>query len=434
MTSTGTIRGRERDAVIQALRAGVVPRTGHQHIQVARDGEIKAMLATLDGLVEGGSSVKFVIGDFGSGKTFFLTLVRAMALERKLVTLHADLNPERRLHATGGQARSLYQELVRNLATRSKPEGGALNAVVERFVQSAVEESRATGEPASAAIGPKLASLQELVGGYDFASVIQAYWEADLSGNETLRSDAVRWLRGEFTTKTDARMALGVRTLVDDGNVYDMLKLLTRFVRLAGFAGALICVDEMVNLYKLANAQARNANYEQILRIVNDSLQGSASSLGWLFGGTPDFLMNTRKGLYSYEALHSRLEENQFARDGLADLSGPVVRLQSLTAEDLYVLLLRLRHLSALGDPNAYAVPDEALQAFLAHCRSRVGDATFRTPRNTIKAFLDLLAVLEQNPEAEWTDLIGRVDLSAEANTDEGPDYPDDDELATLRL
>lgn len=430
MTNHNTIKPRERESIIQALRAGVVPRVGQHHIQVARDGEIRALLSDIDRIADGGSCVRFVIGDFGSGKTFFLTLVRAMATERKLVTLHADLNPDRRLHATGGQARSLYQELVRNMATRSKPDGGALTSVVERFISSAQDEARAQSISVEDTIQHRLASLKEMVGGYDFAAVLSAYWKGYEDGNEALKSDAVRWLRGEFTTRTDARAALNVRTIIDDGNVYDMLKLLARFTRLSGFSGLMIGIDEMVNLYKLANTQARNANYEQILRIVNDSLQGSAVGLGFVFGGTPDFLMNSRKGLYSYEALQSRLQENAFATGGLTDLTGPVIRLQSLTGEDLFVLLHRLRNVQALGDSSKYLLPDDGLTAFLEHVRSRIGDAYFRTPRNTIKAFLDLLAVLEQNPETEWTDLVKTVKVGSEANTE----VEDDDELATFRI
>ncbi len=229
--------------------------------------------------------------------------------------------------------------------------------------------------------------LSDLTGGYDFADVVAKYWQGHDTGNEQLKADAVRWLRGEYSTRTDARAALGVRTIIDDANFYDQLKLFARFVRLAGFDGLLVCLDEMVNLYKLANTQARNSNYEQILRILNDSLQGSAAGIGFLFGGTPDFLTDSRRGLYSYAALQSRLAENTFAVGGRVDMSGPVIRLSSLTPEDLYVLLRKLVHVYAAGDPDAYLVPDEALHAFMKHCSNRIGDAYFRTPRNTIRAF-----------------------------------------------
>ena len=419
--STPSIRARERDAIIQSLRAGVVPRTGQQHIQVGRADEVRALIADLDRIADGGSGIRFVIGEFGSGKTFFLYLIRSIALEKRLVTIHSDLTPDRRLHATGGQARALYQELVRNMSTRAKPDGGALPSVVERFITSAVDEARQAGFKPEAVIRQRLASLAEMVNGYDFAEVIAAYWKGHDTGNETLRSDAVRWLRGEYATRTDARAALGVRTIVDDGNVYDQLKLLARFVRLAGFAGTIVCCDELVNLYKLANTKARNTNYEQILRILNDCLQGSAEGLGFLLGGTPEFLLDTRRGLYSYQALQSRLAENRFAKDGLVDYSGPVLRLANLSPEDLYVLLGKLRHVYASGDASRYLIPDQGLQAFMQHCSQKVGDAYFRTPRNSVTAFVNLLAVLEQNPGTSWQELLEHVQLMPDTNPDLQP-------------
>jgi hypothetical protein len=418
MSTEATIRPKEQDAILQSLRAGVVPRVGHQHIQVGRVHEAAALVRDIERIADGGAAVRFVIGEYGSGKTFFLFLVRAIALKQRLVSLHADLTPERRLLGSDGQARSLYTELLRNASTRAKPDGGALPAVVERFVTSALEEARQRGAGAESVLHGRLACLSEMTGGYDFADVVGAYWRGHDTGNEALKSGAVRWLRGEFATKTEARQALGVRTIVDDDNAYDVLKLLARFVRLAGFSGLLVCLDEMVNLYKLAHTQSRNRNYEQVLRIVNDGLQGSAEGLGFVFGGTPEFLSDTRRGLYSYEALASRLAENPFASGGNVDLSGPVIRLANLSPEDMYVLLQRLRHVQAGGEPEQYLVPDEALRAFMRHCADRVGEAYFRTPRNTIKGFLNLLAVLEQNPGVGWDELVGQVDIHDEPNPD----------------
>ena len=430
MNDVVKIRPRERDAILQSLRAGVVPRTGQQHIQVGRAAEVKALVDDIDRVADGGSAIRFVIGDYGSGKTFFLHLVRSIALEKKLVTLHADLSPDRRLHGSGGQARSLYTELTRNAATRAKPEGGALGSVVERFITSALEEARTRGVPPDSVIRARLQSLSELVGGYDFAEVIAAYWRGHDTGNDTLKSDAVRWLRGELATRTDARAALGARSIVDDGNWYDQLKLLGRFVRQAGYGGLVVCLDELVNLYKLANSKARNTNYEQVLRILNDGLQGSAEGLGVLLGGTPEFLLDPRRGLYSYPALQSRLAENVFARDGLVDFTGPVLRLGNLTPEDLYILLGKLRHVHAGGDAAAHVVPDEGLRAFMAHCSKRIGDAYFRTPRTTIVAFVNLLAVLEQNRGVPWSDLLGRIEVARDVSPDTAPPAPDGSESA----
>lgn len=428
------IRPRERDAVIQSLRAGVVPKVGQHLIQVGRKNEIDAFMADINRVADTGSSFRIVVGEYGAGKTFLLNLVRAIALEKQLVTVHADLNPDRRLHASGGQARSLYSELAKNMSTRTKPDGGALAGVVEKFIAQSKNEAKANGSQPEAVIRKKLEDLAEMVNGYDFAEVIAAYCKGFEDGNDQLKHDAIRWLRGEFSTKTDARMALGVRTIVDDATMYDQLKLMARFVQLAGYSGLLVCLDEMVNLYKLANTQARNSNYEQILRILNDSLQGTSVGLGFILGGTPEFLMDTRRGLFSYSALQSRLAENSFAQDGLVDYSGPVLRLPSLTPEDFYVLLEKLRHVYACGDETRYILPDEALPAFMAHCESRLGESYFRTPRTTITAFVNLLAVLEQNPDANWKELIGFTDIQSDQGAELELAVEPDDEFASFKL
>ncbi|PZU14938.1 MAG: ATP-binding protein [Citromicrobium sp.] len=432
MNTPPQIRARERDTIVQALAAGVVPRVGLQHIQVGRAAEVGALLKDIDRIADGGSSCRFVIGEYGAGKTFFLSLVRLIALERRCVTVHADLAPDRRIHATGGQARGLYAEAIRNMATRTKPDGGALPSVVERFVSACMKTAHDSGQSVEAVIDGQLSEIQELVGGHDFAHVLKAYWRGSEDGNDALRTAALRWLRAEYSTKTESRQALGVRSIIDDADIYDSLKLLARFVKLAGYAGLVVVFDEMVNIYKLQSAQARNQNFEQILRMVNDMLQGSTENLGFVFGGTPEFLMDSRRGLYSYEALQSRLAENQFASNGLVDLSGPVVRLQNLTPEEFLILLGNIRNVFARGDPADYLVPDEALEAFMAHCSTRIGEAYFRTPRNTIKAFVQLLAVLEQNPGQTWTDLIGVV--AVEQDEEDGSTIESDDELATFEL
>jgi hypothetical protein len=249
-----------------------------------------------------------------------------------------------------------------------------------------------------------------------------------------LKFDAVKWLRGEFNTKTDARSALGVRSIIDDASVYDQLKLMGRFIRLAGYGGLMISLDEMVNLYKLANTQARNSNYEQILRILNDSFQGSAVGLGFLLGGTPEFLMDTRRGLYSYAALQSRLTQNTFATDGLVDFSGPVVRLASLSQEDLFVLLQKVRHVQASGAPENYLLPDDGITAFMAHCSTRIGDTYFRTPRTTVTSYVNLLAVLEQNSNANWRDLLGAMEVITDTGGAADLQVEADDEMATFKM
>ena len=437
MSTKKTIRPRERDTIIQALTAGVVPRLGLPHIQVGRADEIAAMIRDIDRIADAGAAVRFIIGEYGAGKTFFAHVIRLIALEKKCVTMHADLSPHRRIYGSSGQGRALYSEAVANLATRNKPEGGALQSVVDRLVTDAVTEADQRKVAVEAVIDEKLAPIRQFAGGYDFATVLKAYWRGSEDSNQDLKDASVRWLRGEYSTKTEAKSDLGVRTIIDDSNIYASLKALAGLVRIAGYAGLLVMFDEMANIYKLQNSQARKQNYDEILTIVNDALQGTVSGIGVVMCGTPEFLSDTRRGLYSYQALETRLAENKFAVGGRVDYSGPVIRLQSLAAEDFLLLLEKIRLVFAGGDPAKLLIPDEALGAFMEHCHSKIGAAYFQTPRSTIKSFVQMLSVLEQNPGTKWQELLEEMPIVKDA-----PDTADgealaqdgDDELTSLRL
>ena len=435
MTKRSRIKSKERDSIIQSLKAGVVPRTGIQHIQVGRAKEIEAIFKDINRIAQGGSAFRLIIGEYGSGKTFFLNVIRSIALEKKLVAVNADLSPDRRIHASAGQARNLYSELMRNMATRTRPQGNALTAVVERFVNSAQQEAEKTGTSVSSVINDRLSSLAEHVGGYDFAKVIEAYWRGHENDDDELKSNAIRWLRAEYSTKTDARKALGVGAFISDNSFYSSLKLMSLLVKQAGYEGLLVVLDEMVNLYKLNSKQARTSNYEQILGMLNDCLQGTAEHLGFLLGGTPEFLLDPRKGLYSYEALQSRLAENSFAQKaGVIDYSSPTLHLNNLTPEELYLLLKNIRHVFASGDETEYLVPDKALEAFLLHCSQKIGEAYFRTPRNTIRAFADMLSVIEQNKNIVWNSMIDSVEIQEEKVSDMPEIEGSTDDLADFTL
>ena len=434
-TKRPRIKTKERDSIIQSLKAGVVPRTGIQHIQVGRAKEIEAIFKDINRIAQGGSAFRLIIGEYGSGKTFFLNVIRSIALEKKLVAVNADLSPDRRIHASAGQARNLYSELMRNMATRTRPQGNALTAVVERFMNSAQQEAEKTGTSVSSVINDRLSSLAEHVGGYDFAKVIEAYWRGHENDDDELKSNAIRWLRAEYSTKTDARKALGVGAFISDNSFYSSLKLMSLLVKQAGYEGLLVVLDEMVNLYKLNSKQARTSNYEQILGMLNDCLQGTAEHLGFLLGGTPEFLLDPRKGLYSYEALQSRLAENSFAQKaGVIDYSSPTLHLNNLTPEELYLLLKNIRHVFASGDETQYLVPDKALEAFLLHCSQKIGEAYFRTPRNTIRAFADMLSVIEQNKDIVWNSMIDSVEIQEEKVSDMPEIEDSTDDLADFTL
>jgi BREX system ATP-binding protein BrxC/D len=439
------ISAREREAIIRALRAGVVPKLGLQHIQVGRARELEATVGDVESVAQGGATLRFIIGEYGAGKTLFLNLVRLIALERNMAVVAADLGPSRRVHASGGEARLLFGDLVGSLAIRRMPEGGALAFVVEQFVAENAREAQRNGLAPSDVLQRRLAPLRELSFGFDFAAVLIRYGHGYEEGDQESKTAALRWLRAEYANRSEARAELGVRNIIDDIRFYDCLKLFARFVTLAGYDGLLVALDEMVNLYKLNSTQARNANYEQLLRMANDVLQGHASHIGFLMGGTPDFLMDGRRGLYRYPALQSRLSQNRFVWPGLSDCTGPVVYLEQLTPEHFFVLLTKIRGIFDSAEPGRLSLPDEALAKFMEHCSTTLGDTYFRTPRQTVTAFVNLLSVLEQNPGVRWQDLIGKLSIAREmegtgprtapTETEHGPSAGDqDDGLASFRL
>lgn len=406
------IKPKERDTIIQSLKTGVVPRLGLQHIQVGRSEELKSFVNDIATISEGGTSFRFVIGEYGSGKTFFLSLVRSIALQKGLVTMNADLSPTKRLHGTDGHARVLLSELISSISTRTKQDGNALPNILEKFISKARAEAENSHREVATIIYEQLIDLNEYPGGYTFAQVVNKYWTAYESGDDALKDCVLRWLKAEYTTKTDCLRDLGVREFINDASFFNTLKLYSILVQKAGYGGLMICLDEMVNLYKISNSVSRKANYEEILNILNNTLQGTLSHTGFIMSGTPEFLTDGNRGLYSYEALKSRLAENSFSKSlGLTDYNSTVLRLANLTKEELYLLLMNLRNVFAGGDTSKYLVPNDALLAYLNHCANKIGDSYYRTPRNTIKGFLDLLSMLEQYPSLKWSDMIEQIEV-----------------------
>ncbi|MBI3244519.1 MAG: ATP-binding protein [Chloroflexi bacterium] len=410
---------REAVAVLNALGAGVVPRAGLRHIAVGRLREITALKGDLEHIREGGATVRFIVGRFGSGKSFLLQLARANAFDNKFVVADADFSPERRLQGSGGQALALYRELMKNLSTQTRPDGNALPAIIERWISNvqaevAAKQNLSAGSPEFAAtvqasIVAIVNDMHELVHGFDFGTVVSKYYQGYVENNDDLKSNAIRWLRGEFSTKTEAREALGVRSIIDDDNFYDYLKVIARFAHDVGYAGLLICLDEAVNLYKITHSVARNANYEKILSVVNDCLQGRAGYVGFMFSGTPEFLEDARRGLFSYEALRTRLAGSRFATDDLRDFSGPVLSLPPLTAEEIYVLLQKVRDIHRESAANSKGLEDEAIVKYMEESLKRIGAKEFATPRDLVREFVNLLNLLGQYPDKTWQEILGTL-------------------------
>ena len=408
--------------VLNSLKGGVVPRIGLPYITVGRKSEIEALLHDVEIISEGGASFRFVVGRYGSGKSFLLQTIRNYVMDRGFIVADADLSPERRLQGTKGQGLATYRELISNLSTKTRPEGGALTLILDRWISAvqaeAMQESGlSANDPSLAAVTDQkiyevTASVSELVHGFEFARLLSMYYQAYVNGDDLTKAKVVRWFRGEYALKSEAKEALGVNIIISDDDWYDYLKLFATFFRLAGYTGMFIMIDELVNIFKIPNSITRQYNYEKILTMYNDTLQGKASYIGILMGATPQTLEDKRRGIYSYEALRSRLAEGRFSKPGARDLLAPVIRLEPLTAEEMLVLCEKLAYMHADLYGYERTVTTEDLAGFIKIEFSRIGADQNITPREVIRDFIELLDLLYQHPDMNITSLLESDEFS----------------------
>ena len=411
--------------LISSLKGGVVPRVGLPYITVGRKDEIDALLHDVDIIADGGASFRFIVGKYGSGKSFLLQTIRNYVMAKNFVVVDADLSPERRLQGTRGQGLATYKELIRNMSTKTKPEGGALSLILDRWISNVQQEVLASEnlsitDPRLAGLVEKrisavIYSLNEMVHGFDFARLLTLYYHAHLSGDDAVKAKVLKWFRGEYATKTDARQELGINIVITDDDWYEYLKLFACFLKQAGYAGMLILIDELVNIYKIPNAITRQYNYEKILTMYNDTMQGKAQHLGIIMCGTPQCMEDPRRGVYSYEALRSRLAEGHFSGEH-KDLLSPVIRLLPLSPEEMLILTEKLADIHAGLYDYPQIVTQQDMADFIAIEFARIGADIHITPREVIRDFIEVLDIVYQNPTVSVSGLLGSENFTYAKN------------------
>ncbi len=411
-----TVPKRIASAIINSLKGGVVPRIGLPYIAVGRKAEIDALLHDVDIIADGGASFRFIVGKYGSGKSFLLQIIRSYVMDRNFVVVDADLSPERRLQGTKGQGLATYKELIQNMSTKTRPDGGALPLILDRWLNNVQLEVAAesglspTDDRIVKLVEQKIFivinDLQEMVHGFEFAKLLTIYYNSYVNNDDETKAKVIKWFRGEYATKTDARQELGVNTIITDDNWYEYLKLFAVFLVRAGYSGLLVLIDELVNIYKIPNSITRQYNYEKILTMYNDTLQGKARYLGIIMGGTPQCIEDPRRGVYSYEALKSRLEESRFSTETTKDMLAPIIRLLPLTYEELYVLIEKLAKIhSELFGYESTITQDDMIN-FIKIEFGRIGANTNITPREVIRDFIEIMNIVYQNPKLSITEIL----------------------------
>ena len=407
---------RIEQTVLNSLKGGVVPRIGLPYIAVGRKNEIEALLHDVDIISDGGASFRFIVGRYGSGKSFLIQTIRNYVMDKGFIVADADLSPERRLQGTRGQGLATYRELISNLSTKTKPDGGALTLVLDRWISNVQTEvlqemglapdDNALTEAVDRKIYAVTSAVSEMVHGFEFARLLSLYYHAYVEGDDTLKGKVVRWFRGEYTLKREVKEELGVNILISDDDWYEYLKIFSFFFRMAGYTGMMIFIDELVNLYKIPNSITRQNNYEKLLTMYNDVLQGKARYIGIVMGATPQTVEDKRRGIYSYEALRSRLAEGMFSRPGVRDLLAPIIRLDPLTPEEMLVLCEKLMSMHADLYHYEKTLGTKDLANFIRLEYSRIGAEQNITPREVIRDFIELLDLLCQNPSMTMEELL----------------------------
>jgi len=431
MSVSNKIPQRIANTLLNALKGGVVPRAGLGYITVGRKDEIDALLHDVDTIAHGGASFRFVVGKYGAGKSFLLQTIRNYAMERGFVVMDADLSPERRLVGNKGEGLATYREMMKNLSTQTAPDGGALSLLLQRWISNLktevmIEESiTADSERLNSLVEIKIHQtiddLETIVHGFDFARIISLYWKATINEDDDMKSKTLKWLRGEYSTKTEAYQDIGVRVIINDNDWYDYIKLFSLFVVKAGYKGMLMIIDELVNLFKIPHAVSRQNNYEKILTIYNDIMQGKAQHLGVIIGGTPQSVEDTRRGIFSYEALKSRLESSRFSDGITRDLLSPIIKLKTLTPEEMYFLIQKLESIHGQVYKYTPKLTTDDLQLLIKTEYSRVGADQNITPREIIRDFIEILNIILQNPGRTVGNILvgGNFEYASSADDDE---------------
>jgi hypothetical protein len=413
----GNINKRESTALVNSLTAGVVPRIGLEHIAVGRKKEIETLLQDLENIKDGGAGFRFIVGRYGSGKSFMLQMIRNYAMDRNFVVADADLSPDRRLVGTNGQGLATYRELTQHFSTRTRPDGGAIETILQKWISNIQtmtikETGLRPGDPALISsvenkIFEVIDEMKIMTHGFDFACVLSCYWRGQSLAQDEMKQAAIRWIRGEYRIKSEAKATLHVGEIISDDNWYDYVKLLASFVTRIGYSGLIVFIDEGVNLYKIPNKPSREKNYEKLLAMFNDTMQGKAEHLGIFFGATPQFIEDDRRGLFCYDAIRTRLMDSRYVGNGIVDYASPILRLQTLTNEEIFVLLKRLQYVHSVHYNYKPRLTEEELTSFMNLSAGKLGADELLTPREVTRDFMGLLNILNQNPDMTFHKVVG---------------------------
>ena len=343
-------------------------------------------------------------------------------MAKGMIVADADLSPNRSLIGSSNRKKGLatYRELMCNLSIKTSPTGSALGKILDLWLnmiwidvaknigQGGIQ-GNALEEMVTNKIYETILDMQEMVHGYDFANILVMYWKASRVNDAEIKAKTLRWLRGEYNTKTEAKQDLGVSNIINDDDWYEYIKLFSNFFVKIGYKGFIVIIDELINIYKCKSPVARNNNYEKILAMYNDTMQGKARYLGIIMGGTPQSIEDVNRGVFSYEALKSRLESGKYGTNKMINLMTPIIRIMPLTKEEIIVLLEKLAEIHADLYDYELKITIEDIIDFIEEAIQGEKNVT---PRSIIRDFIEVLNLFYQNYNLSIKDIMNAFKYS----------------------
>lgn len=383
--------------IIDSLRNGTVPAEGTENIAVGIDEELTEIQDQIERTREDKSAFKFIIGDYGSGKTFFSTSVREMAYDKKFVVSSVVISQETPLH----KFEELYRKIMEGMRTSENKKIPAFNFILEEWLLNIedkvieiegldpYEDSKKFQIEMNKRINEELMIVGSIAA--SFANAIRAFYKAKYEGDTVLAQGAVAWLKGD-NVRAELKSKLGVIGTITRENSFEFFRALLQMIKTAGYEGLMIILDEVETVQKLVRKDMRSAAYENLRFFIDESDRNSFPSCFFLYTGTTD-LMESEKGFKSLEPLYQRIKVEREKGDKFKNLRQPVMFLDGLNRDRLYEVACRVRNIH--GQVYSWMPNDKLTDDFI---KRLINDMTLGFggeinigPRGFLRTLIDIL-------------------------------------------
>lgn len=407
------------ESIINALKNGNVPPEGVGEICVGRERELEEFDKIFSKVKDGAAVTRFLNGEFGSGKSFFLKLLEERALADNFVVAKVTLSRD----VPFNKFEVVYRSIVASLRCKT---GTSLEHIIEKWTtQLRMMALRETTDPYQQErividnINNDLKEVRKHA--TTFAAAIENYYKLSARGDQETAKYAMAWLSGEKNIPYTIKRQFGVKGDIDRENAFKYLEALSSFLMALKYSGLIILIDEAEHIMTLHTKKLRDTAYDYMRFIYDECSLGRFHNTLFIFAGTPEFFEDPKMGVPSYTALNERIED--VLNTEFKDLRKPIIRLDGFKKDNLMELSDRLISMhEEVYEWEAKPVR-ESLDGIIARHEANAELTGYISPRNFVKSFISVLDVVQQNPELrseeEILDLFEEKEMEFEEFEDE---------------